>query len=73
MEKIHLELRRMLLSIAYSFGDGKMLPFIEFAKLVVAVLESEMEGKDLFESVKAETVYELWKEYACGRRPHQLR
>ena len=73
VEKVDLEVRRMLLSIAYSFGDGKMLPFIEFAKLVVVVLEAEMEGRDIFESVKAETVYELWKEYACGRRPHQLR
>jgi hypothetical protein len=72
MEKVDLEVRRMLLSIAYSFGDRKMLPFIEFAKLVVAVLEAETEGKDLFESVKAETVYELWKEYAAGRRPRQL-
>ncbi len=73
MEKVDLETRRMLLSIAYSFGDGKMMSFIEFAKLVVAVLEDAMEGKDLLESVKAETAYELWKEYACGRRPHHLR
>jgi hypothetical protein len=68
MDKINYELKRMLLDIAYSFGDGSFLPFIEFAKLTIAVLDSAVEPEQVLESTKADVVYELWKDYAAGRR-----
>ena len=74
MEKVDCGLRKMLLAIAYSFSDGSFLSFVEFAKLVVAVLEDAVEPEQLSESVKAETVYELWKEYARELgKPRHLR
>lgn len=74
MDKVDGELRRMLLAIAYACSDDSFLSFIEFAKLVVAVLEDAVEPVQLSESVKADTVHELWKDYACGKnRPRHSR
>ena len=72
MDNVDPGIRKMLLSIAYSFGDRRFLPFTEFAYLVVTVLEDAVEPQELMESTKAEIVYELWKEYAAGRRPYPL-
>ena len=58
----------MLLDIAYSVGEGEILSFVGFAKLVVAILEDAIEPAQVSESIKADTVYELWKVYACGKR-----
>jgi hypothetical protein len=64
----------MLLRIAYSFSDGSFLSFIEFVKLIVAVLEDAVQPEQLSESAKAEIVNELWKVYACGKgKPRHLR
>jgi hypothetical protein len=61
----------MLLDIVYSAGEGEFLSFISFAELIVAVLEDAIEPAHVSESIKADTVHELWKDYACGRRKLQ--
>jgi hypothetical protein len=71
--KVSLDMRKMLLGIAYDFSDGKMMTFLEFAELVVSVLEDAVEPDELMESTKAEAVYDLWKAYAAGQRPWALR
>ena len=68
MDKVDSGIKRMLLEVAYSFSDGRVLPFVEFTKLVVAVLESETEPCRLMESTKAEVVCELWRAHAAGKR-----
>ena len=72
MDTVPYETRKMLLAIAYAFGDGEFLSFVEFTKLVVAVLEDVLndvrELQQFPESAKAKIVYELWQDYAAGRR-----
>lgn len=68
MNFVPLTLRQMLLDIAHSVSDGQFLSFIAFAKLVYAVLEEAVKPLDLLESAKAQTIYELWIDYAAGRR-----
>jgi hypothetical protein len=57
----------MLLDIAYSVSDGEFPSFIAFAKLIVAILEDAIEPETVSESVKADLVHELWKDFACGK------
>lgn len=66
--KAPLELRQMLLDIAYSVADSEVLSFIAFAKLTVAILDDAIEPAQVSESIKAVIVHELWRDFACGRR-----
>ena len=72
MDTVPYETRKMLLEIAYAFGDGTFMSFVEFTKLIVAVLEDVLkdagELERFLESSKANVVYELWQDYAAGRR-----
>lgn len=65
---IDRSLRQMLLDIAYSFAGDDFLTFLQFTKLVVAVLEDATRPSTLLESAKAQLVYELWQDYAAGRK-----
>jgi len=62
------ELQQMLLDIAESADGGTHLSFIEFAKLIVAVLVDAIEPEQIAESAKADIVNELWKKYTWRRR-----
>lgn len=68
MDNVDRSLRQMLLDIANAFSDGGMLTFLEFTKLTIAVLEDAIDSKPLLESAKAQLVYELWRDYAAGRK-----
>jgi hypothetical protein len=68
MDKVDCGTKRMLLEVAHSFSEGRVLPFVEFTKLVVAILEAETEPSGLMESAKAEVVHELWRAHAAGKK-----
>lgn len=59
--------RKMLLNIAADFG-AQPLSFIEFANLIVNVLDDAIRPEQISESAKAHTVNVLWKEYIWRSR-----